>query len=361
MLKINGKIVTDVVYKGKRIERIYVGSKKYYDMYDGRISGYALGSGTLSINGNKYDYGAGYFDIHVGDTGNVSSFNSLFSKANMSYLSHIGLNTGQVQSMFEMFAGCSSLTSLDVSHFDTGQVQSMAFMFISCSSLTSLDVSHFDTSKVQSMAYMFTGCSSLTSLDVSHFDTSKVQNMAYMFNGCSSLTSLDVSHFDTSQVQNMAYMFNGCSSLTSLDVSHFDTSKVQDMTYMFYNCSSLTSLDVSHFDTGNLHSMDLMFYNCKNMRTLNIGNMDLSGLTGNMNRTFMGCSSLRSITGQLVGLKLSIDFGWSSLLDHDSAMMVINSAETVTTVQTVSFSSQTKALLSDEEKAILTNKGWTLA
>ena len=53
MLKINGNIVTDVVYKGKRIERIYVGSKKYYDMYDGRISGYALGSGTLSINGNK--------------------------------------------------------------------------------------------------------------------------------------------------------------------------------------------------------------------------------------------------------------------------------------------------------------------
>ena len=107
--------------------------------------------------------------------------------------------------------------------------------------------------------------------------------------------------------------------------------------------------------------MDLMFYYCTNMRTLNIGNMDLSGLTVNMTRTFRDCGSLRSITGQFVGLKLSISFGWSSLLDHDSAMMVINSAETVTTVQTVSFSSQTKALLSDEEKAILTNKGWTLA
>ena len=257
MLKINGKIVTDVVYKGKRIERIYVGSKKYYDMYDGRISGYALGSGTLSINGNKYDYGAGYFDIHVGDTGNVSSFADLFYNANMSSLSHIGLNTGRVLYMSDTF-----------------------------------------------------------------YNDSK---------------------------------------LTVLDVSGFNTSYVTTMYQMFYNCSSLTSLDVSHFDTSKVQNMEYMFYNCGNMRTLNIGNMDLSGLTDNMNRTFMGCSSLRSITGQFVGLKLSISFGWSKLLDHDSAMMVINSAETVTTVQTVSFSSQTKALLSDEEKAILTNKGWTLA
>lgn len=257
MLKINGKIVTDVVYKGKRIERIYVGSKKYYDMYDGRISGYALGSGTFSINGNKYDYGAGYFDIHVGDTGNVSSIANLFQSANMSSLSHIGLNTGRV-------------------------------------------------------LYM---------------------NNTFLYD--SKLTVLDVSGFNTSHVTTMSQMFSGCSSLTSLDVSKFDTSKVQNM--------------------------NLMFSGCRNMRTLNIGNMDLSGLTDNMNRTFMSCSNLRSITGQLVGLKLSISFGWSSLLDHDSAMMVINSAETVTTVQTVSFSSQTKALLSDEEKAILTNKGWTLA
>ena len=65
--------------------------------------------------------------------------------------------------------------------------------------------------------------------------------------------------------------------------------------------------------------------------------------------------------GQFVGLKKSISFGSSPLLDHDSAMMVINSAETVTTVQTIGFSSNTKALLSDEEKAIATKKGWTIA
>ncbi len=341
MLKINGKIVTDVVYKGKRIERIYVGSKKYYDMYDGRISGYAIQAGSLSIGGKIYRYGAGYFDIYIGDIGS-NNIGTLFANTNIGTLTHIGIDTRSTNYM-------------------GGGKGSSEGMFSGCSSLTSLDVSGFNTSHVTTMYMMFSNCSSLTSLDVSHFDTGNVRDMEAMFSNCLSLTSLDVSHFDTGNVRDMETMFSDCSSLTSLDVSKFDTSKVQSMKFMFYGCSSLTSLDVSHFDTGNVHSMDLMFYECKYMRTLNIGNMDLSGLTDNMNRTFIGCSSLRSITGQLVGLKLSISFESSSLLDHDSAMMVINSAETVTTVQTVSFSSQTKALLSDEEKAILTNKGWTLA
>ena len=315
MLKINVKVVKDVVYNGKRIERIYVGSKKYYDMYDGRINGYAIEAGSLSLAGRTYSYGAGYFDICIGDIGS-NNIGTLFSNSKIGTLTHIGIDTRRTNYM----GGPN-----------------------------------------YSFKGMFSGCSSLTSLDVSHFDTSKVTTMYCMFSGCSSLTSLDVSHFDTGNVQYMGLMFFGCSSLTSLDVSHFDTGKVQGMSQMFSGCSSLTSLDVSHFVTGNVNSMDMMFYGCKNMRTLNIGNMDLSGLVDDMSRTFMYCSNLRSITGQFVWLKKSISFGWSTLLDHDSAMMVINSAETVTTVQTIAFSSNTKAPLSDEEKAIATKKGWAVS
>ena len=168
---------------------------------------------------------------------------------NMGALSQIEglhyLNTSNVTNMYAMFNSCSSLTSLDVSHFDTSNVTDMRYMFYGCSSLTSLDVSHFDTSKVTNMIYMFGGCSNLTSLDVSHFDTSKVTDMDYMFNGCSNLTSLDVSHFDTSNVTNMGYMFSGCSSLTSLDVSHFDMTNVTETLYMLWGCSSLEELSVS--------------------------------------------------------------------------------------------------------------------
>ena len=83
-----------------------------------------------------------------------------------------------------------------------------------------INVSNFDTSKVIDMSDMFAGCSSLTSLDVSNFDTSKVINMSDMFSECSSLTSLDLSSFDTSKVTTMNWIFNKCSKLTKIMVSN---------------------------------------------------------------------------------------------------------------------------------------------
>lgn len=63
---------------------------------------------------------------------------------------------------------------------------------------------------------MFSGCSSLTSLDLSNFDTSDVVDMSNMFSGCSSLTNLDLSNFDTSNVVDMFNMFSGVSNGISI-------------------------------------------------------------------------------------------------------------------------------------------------
>lgn len=42
--------------------------------------------------------------------------------------------------MYSMFYGCSTLTTLDVSHFDTTKVTDMRQMFINCNKLTSITV-----------------------------------------------------------------------------------------------------------------------------------------------------------------------------------------------------------------------------
>ncbi|EHT9625512.1 InlB B-repeat-containing protein [Listeria monocytogenes] len=84
-------------------------------------------------------------------------------------------------SLYRLFLGCSSLTSLDLSNLDTNQVTSMSSMFYDASSLTSLDVSNFDTSQVTNMNNMFAKTSSLTSLDLSNFDNSRVTAMIAMF------------------------------------------------------------------------------------------------------------------------------------------------------------------------------------
>ena len=204
------------------------------------------------------------------------------------------LNTEKATDMRFMFSNCSSLTSLDVTHFNTANVTDMGYMFLSCSKLSSLDVSHFNTAKVTKMNSMFSSCSKLTSLDVTHFNTANVTDMNSMFSRCSKLTSLDVTHFNTANVTDMNSMFSDCSSLTSLDVTHFITEKVTDMNHMFSNCSSLTSLDVSKFNTANVTDMSYMFSSCSKLTSLDARNFNTANVTV-MYSMFSGCLKLTSL------------------------------------------------------------------
>ena len=55
-----------------------------------------------------------------------------------------------------------------------------------------MDLSKINFSADAAMNSMFAGCPSLSALDVTNWDTSRVTSMGYMFNGCSSLRSLTV-------------------------------------------------------------------------------------------------------------------------------------------------------------------------
>ena len=204
------------------------------------------------------------------------------------------LNTEKVTDMGDMFSGCSSLTSLDVTHFNTAKVTDMNRMFAYCSSLTSLDVTHFNTANVTDMGSMFLSCSKLSSLDVSHFNTAKVTKMNSMFSSCSKLISLDVTHFNTEKVTDMNSMFYNCSSLTSLDVSKFNTANVTIMYRMFASCSKLTSLDVRNFGTANVKNMNSMFTGCSELTSLDVSNFNTANVM-NMYRMFASCSKLTSL------------------------------------------------------------------
>lgn len=105
---------------------------------------------------------------------------------------------------------------------------SMRGWFAGCRGLQSIEgLSLVDTSRVTNMANLFSACSSLQTLDVSHFDTSQATDMSNMFNGCDELIAIDVSGFDTARVRDFTSMFASCSKLTWLDVSGFDFSSVR--------------------------------------------------------------------------------------------------------------------------------------
>ena len=59
---------------------------------------------------------------------------------------------------------------------------------------------------------------------------------------------------------------------------------------------------------------------------------------------------------------MKVSFSLSATkLEHDALVVVLNNLGTVTSTQTLTLGATKLALLSDEEKAIATNKGWTLA
>lgn len=132
----------------------------------------------------------------------------------------------------------------------------------------------------------------------------------------------------TSDVTDMSYMFSDCNTLTSVPL--FDTSKVTNMSGMFYNCISLTSVPL--FDTSNVTSMSYMFDNCSKLETihmLNIGN--------------------------------NLNVSSSTLFTREALLEIIGNLITVTKTKKLTMGATNLAKLTDEDKAIATNKGWTLA
>ena len=235
----------------------------------------------------------------------------------------------------------------------------MAYLFGYCKGKT-LDVSNLDTANATDMRHMFSNCTVLTSLDVSNFNTSNVTTMQNMFYSCSSLTSLDVSNFNTGNVKDMQYMFYNCRILTSLDLSNFDTSNVTNMSNMFNSCFSLTSLDLSNWDTSSVTSISYMFGSCNVLTSLDLSNWDISKVTASYNATnAFNCPALTDFKAPK-NISTAMTFSQCPLT-HDSLMSIINNLITVTSTTKLTLGATNLAKLTDEEKAIATNKGWTLA
>ena len=69
---------------------------------------------------------------------------------------------------------------------------------------------------------------------------------------------------------------------------------------------------------------------------------------------------LTDITGY-PNFNVSLDLSYCENLTHDSIMVVIYGLKIVTETETLTLGSTNLAKLTDEEKQIATDKGWTLA
>lgn len=282
-----------------------------------------------------------------------------------------------------LFYYLKNLKEVDLSNFDTTNVTYMEHMFNYCESLENIDLSNITTDNVTAMRYIFSNCKSLKELNVNHFNTSKITDFSEMFGSCETLTSLNLSNWSSENVSSFQGTFRGCKNLVDLDISNFSFNQTKSsvgLNGMFSNCVKLKNVNWGNLWNLSPTNFTNTFSYCISLETLPLINMEkVTGVGG----TFIDCTSLTNIGGfKDLGKaytqasanykNYTLNLSYSKALTHDSLMSVINglydlnltydvaNGGTLYTQQLV-LGATNLAKLTDEEKAIATNKGWTLS
>lgn len=164
-----------------------------------------------------------------------------------------------------------------------------------------------------------------------------------------------VSFPNSDKTTNFYEVFSGCTNLT--EVHALNTSNAVSIADIFFRCSNLTSIPL--LDTSKCTSMQAAFMHCRSLET--IPAMDASNVStaGGFHNIFGVCTSLKSIL--MYGMKGSFDISSSTRFERSDLVTILNNLATITTSETLTMGETNLAKLTEEDKAIATNKGWTLA
>ena len=314
------------------------------------------------------------------DTSNVTNFSTMFSNCN-SLLYCPKYNTSSGTTHLRMFQNCYSLKYLpDIDLSSTTNLQEFAegctqLIEIPDALAASIDASCLTVNQMfnacdslrECPAMNLSGCTNFTSMFASCFNLTKVGQLqtgsgtifTSMFVSCNSLQEIPL--IDTSSGTIFTTMFSGCSSL--LRVPELDLSSGTTFTSMFASCSSLRRIDYA-MNTSSGTIFNSMFSTCTGL--MRIPDLDLSSVTSNTGidsnattgRMCYLCYNLSD--GTFVGATRAISllgckFGQAQLVD------IFNALGTAAGTQVIDITQNPGAiLLTEEERAIATGKGWTI-
>ena len=259
------------------------------------------------------------------------------------------------------FAGDDS-TSLVVPKMlvvDMMAVTNISYFFYYCTSLASLTLPEGFGQKATNPRGCFYYCKSLASLTLPAGFGQEAMNTDSCFDHCESLTSLTLPAGFGQKATNLYGCFSSCRSLASLTLPAGFGQKATNLYYCFSDCTSLASLTLPEgFGQAATH-ISYCFYYCTSLVSLTLP-AGFGQKATSLANCFYRCESLTTITGN-PNFKATVDISPCIKLTHDSLMVVINGLQTVTTTQTLTLGSTNLAKLTEAEKKIATDKGWTLA
>ena len=163
---------------------------------------------------------------------------------------------------------------------------------------------------------------------------------------------------DMISIVNLSFLFSGCTSLTSLTLPNGFGQNATNISNCFNGCYKLPTLTLPDGFGQNATNTGGCFSQCFVLQTLTLPNGFGQNAT-NISNCFSGCTALTDISGS-PNFKVSLSLSDCKNLTHDSVIVVINGLQTVTG-QTLTLGSTNLAKLSDAEKKMASDKGWTLA
>lgn len=275
----------------------------------------------------------------------------------------------------QMFRDCSSLT--DVGYIDCTSSTHLSQMFWGCTKLPYNPLVNV-TNNLTSLDYLFCGCNSLSTLgDISNWNVSGVTAFDTIFEDCYQLTTIDISNWDMSNATRMFGTFSGCTSLTELKIPYNIGNPQMGAT--FKNCSSLQVL--SPINTENVTYFNSPFEGCTKLVRIegisikSYGNISKSAIFAYANQSNIRYMLIKDMgtNANQTSVTLSNILNWgiedeTISLSQGARQSLIDSLITYSfdrvnasySVSTITLSTNTKALLTEDEIAQITAKGFTI-
>jgi len=288
-------------------------------------------------------------DVPAYDFSNGTNLKSAFAScSSLTAVPCFGLN-GASKTLAGCFRGCSRLQSVPV--LETSSVVNCQQLFQNCTSLK--EAPDWDLSAVKTCESMFQGCTALTSVPA--YNTTVCTTFKNIFKGCTKLREIPL--IETGNATSFYGFFASCSALQTIPV--LDTSKGKDFGYFVYYCSSLKAFPAIDVSKGT--NFKCMFQGTYTAPFVNsVPHLDMS--SGTNFDSFTSSCRMTSCEG-FGAIKVSFTIA-HTLLDRDSIVKIFNQLATVTsgtiTLKTDTVNYHLAEKLSDEDKAIATEKGWTL-
>ena len=302
-------------------------------------------------------------------------------------LSNFNTSNWRPTNMTTTWGYCFELTELKIENWDVSNFRptTLGYTWQNCYKLKELDLSKWDVSDWPingTMGYTWNNCLALEKLDVSTWNTSNwvVTNLNSTWGNSRKLKCLNVSNWDTTEwkVTDLTGCFGGCCELERLDLSNWDTSNwvITTMRNCFNDCHHITEINISTWNMSNwpmtaIDSFGYPFRYQPFIKTVDLSWMDLSKIQayrsgGTYN--FDNCRNLENLTfGSNNSGKMNtaaslplIRFDFCIMLTRQSLLNILDALADGVSGKTLQLGSINLAKLTAAEKAIATDKGWTL-